>query len=449
MPCPTTRTAVLSALFACIALASRQCASSAELGDGGPSFSCTVAKSSADPAESAIERAICADPKLSKLDRSLDQAFRQALSGSPTGKTKLLAEQRVWLKSRVPACQIEGTSIATAAIETCLAELYDVRIAALQGSGAPNGAMVCRALATRIRETKGYLTEAQSLGTALRDDGRSPVIVGKGQPLTQALLDTLPSKPELDLKNEDATLYHFGADRSLFAISSVQGTAHCENIWLYRIVKGGAFEKIGDPEQKGDGDGCGATTLFGSYADPTRAGAAVPLYIDTADSIPRSSLTFFTRSDDAWHHACRLYADYDAALAIDERYCAPGAPCAALANLALELARERDVVGGTDTPSRLGDALRVTADEEKDQVELPTFGKTGNAFDMFEAEAPVYQVAGPSGPLALRISHGTVGWRIDENWLVGIYKPGGKALEPLAGFAIKKFRTKLREVTVR
>ena len=81
----------------------------------GASFDC--AKASTD-----AEKAICADPELSKLDEQLARAYKQALQKGP--KEKVQAAQRAWLKERNTNC---GSYAA------CLQYQYYRRIAQLQG----------------------------------------------------------------------------------------------------------------------------------------------------------------------------------------------------------------------------------------------------------------------------------------------------------------------------
>jgi len=40
-----------------------------------------------------------------------------------------------------------------------------------------------------------------------------------------------------------------------------------------------------------------------------------------------------------------------------------------------------------------------------------------------------------------RIGHGGLGWRIDENWLVGIWRWDGKSLSPIAGVIVPTQRS--------
>lgn len=415
----------------------------------GPSFSCAHIGGEAASAEVTVEEAICADPVLGELDRSLSDAFRAALADDPQGRADLLASQRAWAAARAATCGIDAAGHSMRRdLHACLGDTYRRRLAVLRARD-PHDAAMCRVVAEHVRRTNGDLA-SYSLGEGLRSDPTSPVKIDEGEIVKKAFLAALPDGYEQDDENSLARLYHFGTVRQMFAVVSVQGTAHCEYIALYKILRGGAFAVLDPPDALTDHSGtCGSSTFFGSYASGATAETPVPLYIATEDAITGSTLEFTARRDDAWHAACAVATSFETKLTLDGRFCAEGVDCDALGKLASEYARRRDEAG-RDDPERLGGAPRRRAFEEKEQAELPTFGReTGSVFSLFAFGAPVYEVAGPTGPLFLRISHGSFGWRTDENWLVGVYRLAGKELAPLAGFEITKSRLALRNVTVR
>lgn len=81
-------------------------------------------------AASAVERAICGDVKLARLDRQMAEQYRTLITGDghkqPPAKTK--AEQRAWLKTRTTACHAETGD----ALGGCLTGLYRARLAVLK-----------------------------------------------------------------------------------------------------------------------------------------------------------------------------------------------------------------------------------------------------------------------------------------------------------------------------
>ncbi len=79
-------------------------------------------------AASPIERAICADPKLSAADGALGEAFAKARARlSPAGQQALTQDQRAWLRYRDDYCRI-----AAKPLPECLTQVYGPRVAELQ-----------------------------------------------------------------------------------------------------------------------------------------------------------------------------------------------------------------------------------------------------------------------------------------------------------------------------
>ena len=75
-------------------------------------------------AGTAIEKAICADPKLSELDEYLGRYYAVALDTLPDAATCLKADQRDWVKSKRNPC---GTK------NECLTKTYLDRLGTLDG----------------------------------------------------------------------------------------------------------------------------------------------------------------------------------------------------------------------------------------------------------------------------------------------------------------------------
>jgi hypothetical protein len=75
-------------------------------------------------AASWLEKTVCSDPELSKLDEQLGKAYQDALASlSPEGQEETKQYQRQWLK-QLPGCQSDG----------CLEDSYKERIEQLQHS---------------------------------------------------------------------------------------------------------------------------------------------------------------------------------------------------------------------------------------------------------------------------------------------------------------------------
>jgi uncharacterized protein YecT (DUF1311 family) len=82
-------------------------------------------------AATPVERAVCADAALARLDREVAQAYAARLEAAdPAGKPAIRAAQRAWLGRRDAACKDQ----ADAALGACLTGLYRARAAELAPS---------------------------------------------------------------------------------------------------------------------------------------------------------------------------------------------------------------------------------------------------------------------------------------------------------------------------
>lgn len=77
-------------------------------------------------ATTLVEKAVCANPKLSKLDDALGKAYTQALS-RVNDKASLQAEQKDWLAKIRNPCRTEH----------CIQEVYQIRLAELTADTQP------------------------------------------------------------------------------------------------------------------------------------------------------------------------------------------------------------------------------------------------------------------------------------------------------------------------
>ncbi len=98
------------------------------------SFDCKAAKS-------VRERAICADPELSKADDALARAYNDAQSVAPEiYRTELRNQQRAWLRQLDLTCAGRSKDIADIGLRNCLLSDYTERSETLQKSVRKIGA---------------------------------------------------------------------------------------------------------------------------------------------------------------------------------------------------------------------------------------------------------------------------------------------------------------------
>lgn len=85
-----------------------------------------------------MEKAICADAKLSSLDEKLAETYKAARAAlSPEAAKALGAGQSSWLKYTAASCFVdyEGKAVAAGDAVVCLADSYDSRISQLSETG--------------------------------------------------------------------------------------------------------------------------------------------------------------------------------------------------------------------------------------------------------------------------------------------------------------------------
>jgi alpha-2-macroglobulin len=90
-----------------------------------PGFDCAKA-------ETATEKFICSDQRLSALDANLSALYRDTLRAMSAGEVKAFRrEQQQWLRKRNTACDIDLLSTSSSVKRECLERLYRERIQAL------------------------------------------------------------------------------------------------------------------------------------------------------------------------------------------------------------------------------------------------------------------------------------------------------------------------------
>ena len=96
-------------------------------------------RSDCSSAPTAIDRLICAEPSLAVIDTALDAAFRdhRDRAARPAEREARLAEQRLWLEGRAPACPAATPSALPAGARrenavACLSRIYEQRLAVLR-----------------------------------------------------------------------------------------------------------------------------------------------------------------------------------------------------------------------------------------------------------------------------------------------------------------------------
>src|SRR5947209_2979235 len=99
-------------------------------------------RSDCSSAPTAIDRLVCAEPSLAVIDTALDVAFgdHRDRAARPAEREARLAEQRLWLEGRAPACPAATQGSSKASREdlpretavACLSRIYEQRVAVLR-----------------------------------------------------------------------------------------------------------------------------------------------------------------------------------------------------------------------------------------------------------------------------------------------------------------------------
>jgi uncharacterized protein len=411
-----------------------------------PSFSCAKAAA-------AVDRAICQTAFVAAADLRLEGAFRAALKRDPAGKAKLLDDQRKWLASRGPLCHFPGNGEIPGDAPGCLVELYNARLALFDAVGAEFDAPFCQAVAKAIEAGGGYLEDRgwSALTTGLTANPDSPVhFVLEGEKIDEKQLARFPGIDPAEAASAYSNeLYQFGPDKAFSAVKSTGGTALCKSMDFF-IKTGSGFEAVAGPPDLSEGPSCWTSSIFVGEATAAGKARTVPLFAQEDYESKRSALSLWTRKGKAWQAACRIKADYETRIEPAEGFSLAGTPPAALESLALNATRLLDAANPETSPPALASLTLADPAAFQGSVDrdLPLFNHDAkSSYTTFAEATPVYTGEGPSGPLAVRISHGTIGWRTDDGYLAAIYSRNGDVLVPIASFIFDKNRVALKSVT--
>lgn len=132
-------------------------------------FGASAASFDCQKARSMTEKAICANPDLSKLDEELNSAYQRAISVAPDSSI-VVQWQREWLKREVQVCKQSS----------CLKNAFSSRLALLQRV-APKGTGTATAAwnGAYIRYSNGKIDRDSASITLIGLNGEDVYIFGK------------------------------------------------------------------------------------------------------------------------------------------------------------------------------------------------------------------------------------------------------------------------------
>lgn len=233
------------------------------------------------------------------------------------------------------------------------------------------------------------------------------------------------------------------------ALWDIQGTAHCSSYFFLLVSEGAPARRIEEPRSPEVQDLC--WTESGWLGEI--AGHPAFAVQSRAITTPSYRATISPWHGDRWGEACAVEAQFEALYRLDEAdYRASAWP--ALAAIAPQIASDRSL--DDDAPTyRFG----LPGDEAKYQAMLaltdqasgpmPRFGTQPRGYDWFDPDSSAYFPLVVDGETYLaRIGHGSLGWRVSGDYLLGVWDLQDGKLTPLAGAIIALEVGKLRALKV-
>ncbi|GIL40780.1 lysozyme inhibitor LprI family protein [Roseiterribacter gracilis] len=363
-----------------------------------PSFDC--AKATTD-----IERAICASPDLSALDRDLETAFRAALANSGDARDALLREQRVWLDLQRARCGPWDRPANAEKQLFCLLHEYQLHVASLQARAAAAApGPICDRVERALRAAGP--TDATLLSLVTQPDG--PL---KQQRVWNAGTNTpefaaLGFPADLD-DGGVADLYRFGTS-PLFKSMQLQGSMACERSRYFELRNSKVVE-IDDPFPGDESAHC--------LNDRTAAAIGAGGELINVETSP-SRLRLVQRVGGAWRPMCAFERKTQTRFVPTERVCT-GTMCADLESFARAWLAEDKTVRNLP---------RVKWQDMLDQ--RPQIGAHGAALDIapydysLSNDDILVEVELSGAKHVVLIGMPTLGWRVWPDYVFGVFDRG-------------------------
>ncbi|WP_348762312.1 hypothetical protein [uncultured Salinisphaera sp.] len=415
-----------------------------------------------------VEQAICAQPTLAKLNAHLNRAVAAQRADKPSTAASLKTDQANW--------QAETLSIAWAAmahddapdLATPLASRYRQRLAYIahmavaprradtaaassEDSGTP-AAEIVRILsalepgadpARHLANTSAGLSQTRyDTPAAARQALAEAHSAGASAALNQSInaLDQAPVR--LD----------WLAAPQLGLITQMQGSAHCPVTVLFRQTDDATLERINNPLDTAlaDGQGCGKTVALLSLAGQPVLTAIGQTSVDEID------VDIYPVSGRDQTQPQRVIARYDHGLELDDVLHRDDSNAGFWRRLAAPTARafdQRPVPGFTRAALSPANSARidgaraqVLAQAGADGAVAAPLSQAGDntlaPFDHFSPSAVFFPIAARGNWVLGRIGHGQVGWREDNDWLMGFWGlDADDSLVPLASLRVERRRS--------
>jgi hypothetical protein len=238
------------------------------------------------------------------------------------------------------------------------------------------------------------------------------------------------------------------AGTDLYALSSFQGTLHCQSMVFLEAPRGAEPRIVDRPpgDSGGEGEDCWTTVAgFGrAFGQPVWV---VHDIVQAATT--KASFAITPRTADGWGAPCSIDLTFKADYSLVARLCGGGAVCKAAGKMAhdvtLAYRRVRDsdnkdevFTFGQPAPAGVAERVRDLQDDNA-PLAFPDFGTSKGEARSFGGGGHILfpiQIGGRWYVGA--VGQEGVGWREDENTLFAVYAQRGETLTPLAGFVIAR-----------
>ncbi len=249
-------------------------------------------------------------------------------------------------------------------------------------------------------------------------------------------------------------LRRFGASE-LRAAQVSQGSAGCLYFVFFTAPPGGPADVADAPAElkdRKDGSMPPCTGAGGIALAAEVSGTPAFIVSEGRDQHERISVTPW---HGGWQKSCEMSLDFTAGLDVAERFCARGVDCAKASEQAKVLAsrynKDQDAFADDQAlDEKLRDLKKHADDKPVGSRDFPTFGHQASyraaSFSETTVSVPI-MLEGEA--LIAKIGHGSIGWRVYPDYLVGFYRWTGDEFEPVASAIINTRRIKPVAITIK
>lgn len=409
-----------------------------------PSFDCAKATT-------GVEKAICASPALSALDREMADAYAAALREWGEARHGMISDQRHWLRNLQKSCAAMQNNPQG---ENCLVGQLRARINFIRDN-AKSGAFaasdkdkeLCRLMSEDVGQVPvssnpyGFLSqEVAILKTSWQVRGDVSHAPENWEVLVNA------AGIDLDKVGNGADSISLLTGPGQFgvgALQSIDGTMSCQTLAFFEYRKDGSIRAIRPPYTWED-QPCWTDRIFVG----TVHGTPVVLRDVIMSAAPRMQV--FTRHQNRWHAACEIKTKYKAAFHLRSESCL--AHCDELRRATPIWALGFDGLGGSGPKMPAGLKPIPFDDLSTETRFLPEPNGPIDETYMEIGGDTAFEVTVGNDALVIRIGRGEFGWRTVDDILIGVYRrtigadEKSMKLEPIAGFYMEKRRVALESV---